>query len=110
MGWSSHAPQEGTIAMLRPACYADACTVLRGDVEPPTRLRREGQMSHDRPVLLINPRMCSPTAIRLPLSLLHLAAVLEGRYDYRLIDGNVDPDATGTALAALAREPHALVC
>jgi radical SAM superfamily enzyme YgiQ (UPF0313 family) len=48
-------------------------------------------------------------AIRLPLSLLHLAAALEGRYDYQLIDGNVDANATRTALAALAREPHALV-
>src|SRR5712691_1602943 len=66
-------------------------------------------MSHNRRVLLINPRMCSPASIRLPLSLLHLAAVLETRYNYQLIDGNVDPDATRTALAALAREPHALV-
>jgi anaerobic magnesium-protoporphyrin IX monomethyl ester cyclase len=66
-------------------------------------------MRDNQRVLLINPRMCSPTAIRLPLSLLHLAAVLEGRYDYQLIDGNVDADATRTALAALAREPHTLV-
>ena len=66
-------------------------------------------MSYNRRVLLINPRMCSPTAIRLPLSLLHLGAVLEGQYDYQLIDGNADPHATRTALEALSREPHALV-
>ena len=71
--------------------------------------RGAGHMSHNRRVLLINPRMCSPTAIRLPLSLLHLGAVLEGQYDYQLIDGNVDANATRTALEALGREPHALV-
>jgi len=32
-------------------------------------------------VLLINPRICSRRSMRLPLSLLHLGAVLEGRYD-----------------------------
>ena len=40
--------------------------------------------------------------MRLPLSLLALGAVLEGRYEYRLIDGNVDPDPVHTALDALA--------
>jgi anaerobic magnesium-protoporphyrin IX monomethyl ester cyclase len=60
-------------------------------------------------VLLVNPRMCSPRAVRLPLSLLHLGAVLEGRADYRLVDGNVDPEAGGTVLRALAEEPHSLV-
>jgi anaerobic magnesium-protoporphyrin IX monomethyl ester cyclase len=53
-------------------------------------------------VVLINPRMCSRRSLRLPLSLLSLGAALEGRHEYLLIDGNVDPDATGTALAALA--------
>jgi anaerobic magnesium-protoporphyrin IX monomethyl ester cyclase len=56
-----------------------------------------------RQVLLINPQMCSRRSLRLPLSLLSLGAALEGRHDYQLIDGNVDPDAAGTALAALAR-------
>jgi radical SAM superfamily enzyme YgiQ (UPF0313 family) len=53
-------------------------------------------------VLLINPRMCKPRSIRLPLSLLALGAVLEGRFEYRIIDGNVDPDPVGAALAAMA--------
>ncbi len=60
-------------------------------------------------VLLVNPRMCSRRSMRLPLSLLSLGSVLEGRYDYQLIDGNVDPDAIGTALAALAQGDHAMV-
>ena len=60
-------------------------------------------------VILVNPRMCSPRGVRMPLSLLALAAVLEGRYPYRMVDGNVEPDALGLVLAALAENPHALV-
>ena len=53
-------------------------------------------------VLLINPPICSSRAIRMPLSLLALAAVLEGKYEYKFVDGNIDPNAAGTALGALA--------
>lgn len=56
-----------------------------------------------RRVLLVNPRMCSPRSVRLPLSLLALASVLEGRHDYDIVDGNVTPDA-GTLVPRLARE------
>ncbi|HKI02452.1 MAG TPA: radical SAM protein [Thermoanaerobaculia bacterium] len=62
-----------------------------------------------RRVLLVNPRMCPPKAVRMPLSLLHLGAALEGRYDYRIVDGNVDPDARGTVLRELAAGPCALL-
>lgn len=60
-------------------------------------------------VLLVNPRICSPRSVRLPLSLLSLAAVLEGEHDFAFVDGNLDPDATGSVLAALAAAPHDLV-
>ena len=60
-------------------------------------------------VLLINPRMCRENALRLPLSLLALAAGLQDRYQYQLIDGNVDPNPRATALRALADHPNALV-
>jgi radical SAM superfamily enzyme YgiQ (UPF0313 family) len=60
-------------------------------------------------VILVNPKMCSPRSVRLPLSLLALGAVLEGRHDYRIVDGNLDPDAVGTVLALLAEEPGALL-
>src|SRR5262245_3995378 len=53
-------------------------------------------------VLLINPPICSGRAIRMPLSLLALAAVLEGKYEFKFVDGNVDPNPIGTALDALA--------
>lgn len=47
-------------------------------------------MMRSRPlVLLINPRMCTPRHVRMPLSLLALGAELEGRYRYRILDGNV---------------------
>src|ERR1051326_3005404 len=49
-------------------------------------------------VILINPRICSLRSVRMPLSLLALGAVMEGRYEYKLIDGNVDGDALQTAL------------
>lgn len=64
---------------------------------------------NDGRVLLVNPRICSPRSVRLPLSLLALGAVLEGRYQYRLVDGNLDADATATVLRALAATPHRLV-
>lgn len=60
-------------------------------------------------VLLVNPRMCSPRAVRLPLSLLALGAVLEGKAEYRIVDGNVDSDARGTVLRDLAGHPCDLV-
>ena len=60
-------------------------------------------------VLLINPRVCSQRSMRLPLSLLALGAVLNGRYEYRIIDGNVDPDPVRTAQDALADGAPALI-
>lgn len=47
-------------------------------------------MTRSQPVVvLINPRMCTPRHVRMPLSLLALAAELEGHYRYRILDGNV---------------------
>ncbi len=62
-----------------------------------------------RRVVLVNPRMCSPRSVRLPLSLLSLGAVLEGRHDYRIVDGNLDPAPISTVLATLAEGPSALL-
>jgi radical SAM superfamily enzyme YgiQ (UPF0313 family) len=60
-------------------------------------------------VLLVNPKMCSPQAVRMPLSVLALGAALEGKAEYRIVDGNVDPHARDTVLKALSDEPHDLV-
>jgi radical SAM superfamily enzyme YgiQ (UPF0313 family) len=62
-----------------------------------------------RRVLLVNPKMCSERSMRLPISLLALGAVLEERYEYHILDGNIDPDLAGTVLRALADEPETLV-
>ena len=52
-------------------------------------------------VLLINPRITSRRHARFPLSIMTLAAALEGRYDATLIDGNLDRDAARTACDAI---------
>lgn len=53
-----------------------------------------------RRVLLVNPRITSRRSARMPVTLLALAAALEGRYTCRLIDGNMERDY----LEALRRE------
>jgi radical SAM superfamily enzyme YgiQ (UPF0313 family) len=57
-----------------------------------------------RTVLLVNPQVCKPHNARLPLSLLSLAAALDGRHRYHLIDANLDRRPLQTAGALLARE------
>jgi radical SAM superfamily enzyme YgiQ (UPF0313 family) len=52
-------------------------------------------------VLLVNPRITSRRRARFPLSLLALAAQLEGRCDCQIIDGNVE-NAVAGVLAALS--------
>src|SRR6202035_3381396 len=94
---------------------AGGCRRARGSAErarPASRAGGRGvsiDLRGGGRVLLVNPRMCSERAMRLPISLLSLGAVLEGKVDYELIDGNVDGDAVGTTLAALAASPTALV-
>jgi radical SAM superfamily enzyme YgiQ (UPF0313 family) len=53
-------------------------------------------------ILLFHPRSTKPKNRRLPLSVLNLAAVLEGRESYEIVDGNVEPDPW-PALDALAQ-------
>src|SRR4051794_33691803 len=60
-------------------------------------------------VILVNPRMCRPHSVRLPLSLLALGAVLENRYEYEIVDGNLDPDPAGTVLSSMRNSETALV-
>ena len=49
-------------------------------------------------VILVNPKMCSPRSVRLPLSLLALGAALQDLYDFEIVDGNIDPHAAQTVL------------
>jgi anaerobic magnesium-protoporphyrin IX monomethyl ester cyclase len=55
-------------------------------------------------VLLINPRITTRRHVRFPLSIMTMAASLEGRYDATLIDGNMDHDAVGSACAAVGKD------
>jgi anaerobic magnesium-protoporphyrin IX monomethyl ester cyclase len=56
-------------------------------------------------IVLYNPRVTRPPNRRFPLSILSLAAVLEGREEYTIVDGNLDAHPRDT-LAALLREKH----
>jgi len=49
-------------------------------------------------VLLINPTITRQRNARFPLAVLSLAAALEGRYPWVLLDGNVDRDFAASAL------------
>ena len=60
-------------------------------------------------VLLVNPKMGSPRNAGLPLSILHLAGVLEGRWPWSIADGNLGGDLSKLVLSRLAARPHALV-
>ena len=47
-------------------------------------------------IILFNPRATKPRNRRFPLSVMALAAVLEGREEYAIVDGNVDNDPVAT--------------
>src|SRR5215470_15111990 len=52
-------------------------------------------------IVLLNPRSTKPRNRRLPLSVLALGAVLEGRAEYEIVDGNLDDNPTSTVLRLL---------
>lgn len=54
-------------------------------------------------ILLYNPKATKFRSRRFPLSILSIAAILEGNEEFAIVDGNLDPDPTET-LSALIRE------
>jgi anaerobic magnesium-protoporphyrin IX monomethyl ester cyclase len=52
-------------------------------------------------IILFNPRATKPRNVRLPLAILALAAVLEGREEYEIVDGNLDDNATDSILSLM---------
>ena len=50
-------------------------------------------------IVLYNPKATRPRNRRFPLSILAIAAVLEGREEYAIVDGNLDPNPTESLLA-----------
>src|SRR5688500_72668 len=51
-------------------------------------------------VVLFNPRSAE-SKHRVPMSLLALGALLEGKHQYRIVDGNLDPDPESTLARAI---------
>jgi len=45
-------------------------------------------------ILFYNPKATKPRNRRLPLSILAIAAVLDGKEEYAIVDGNIDPHPT----------------
>ncbi len=60
-------------------------------------------------IVLYNPKATRYRNRRFPLSVLSVAAVLEGREEYAVVDGNLDPKATETALGLLREKPVELL-
>ena len=54
-------------------------------------------------IILLHPRSTKPKNRRFPLAVLSLAAVLEGKEEYTIVDGNADPDPQDT-LDRLAKQ------
>jgi radical SAM superfamily enzyme YgiQ (UPF0313 family) len=54
-------------------------------------------------IVLLHPRSTRPKNRRFPLAALALAATLEGKSEYEIVDGNADPDPAAT-LDRIARE------
>ena len=72
-------------------CWRNAGTPhLRGF--RPDVVGRRGPEQDEPLVLLYNPRVASPGYHRLPHSLLQLGALLEGRYPYAIVDGNLSQE------------------
>src|SRR4051812_37161235 len=55
-------------------------------------------------ILLYNPR-ATEIKYRLPLSILSLGAMFEGKYPWQIVDGNVDNNAGQTLLDTIERDP-----
>ena len=60
-------------------------------------------------IILFNPRATKPRSRRFPLPILALAAVLEGREEYEIVDGNLDPRPTETILRLLGERAVELI-
>ena len=56
-------------------------------------------------IILLHPRSTRPKNRRFPLSVLALAAVLEGKEEYEIVDGNIDPDPGRTIDTIMSATP-----
>jgi len=60
-------------------------------------------------ILFYNPKATKPRNRRLPLSILAIAAVVEGKEDIAIVDGNLDPNPTENLIAIIKERPVELL-
>ena len=60
-------------------------------------------------ILFYNPKATRPRNRRFPLSILAIAAMVEGKEKYEIVDGNLDPDPTRSLLVLLKEHPVELL-
>ena len=60
-------------------------------------------------LLFYNPKATKPRNRRFPLSILAIAAVVEGKEDYAIVDGNLDPHPTETLVGIIKEKPVELL-
>ena len=56
-------------------------------------------------IILLHPRSTRPKNRRFPLSVLALGAVLEGKEEYEIVDGNIDPNPGHTIDSIMSERP-----
>ena len=90
--WQTHRPFYGDA--LAYAAAGGEITRHAQAVTVPDLLRQGSEM-----IILFHPRATKPRNCRLPLAVLALAAVLEGREEYKIVDGNLEEDPTAAILS-----------
>jgi anaerobic magnesium-protoporphyrin IX monomethyl ester cyclase len=60
-------------------------------------------------ILFYNPKATRPRNRRFPLSILAIAAAVEGREEYAIVDGNLDPNPTETLIGFIKQHPVELL-
>jgi hypothetical protein len=56
-------------------------------------------------IVLLNPWSTPSPKKPLPMSLLALGSMLDGEFEYTIIDGNIEPDAAGAIIAIADKRP-----
>jgi len=60
-------------------------------------------------ILFYNPKATKPRNTRFPLSVLAIAATIDGREEYAIVDGNLDPNPTETLTGLIQRHSVELI-
>src|SRR5713226_4069214 len=60
-------------------------------------------------IVFLHPRATKPKNRRFPLAILAIAAVVEGKEDYAIVDGNVDPHPDRTLDRIMSETPADLL-